>query len=179
MEYQSTAEPLWYALRVRTKCENVVISGLQDRDITNFLPLYKKKTQWSDRVKTLLLPLFPGYVFARFNRIQLHRLITVPGFMYIVGQGNTPEPLEDADIMAVRRLVAEGAGVGPWPFCTAGQLVEVIRGPMAGLRGVYLRTKSEDRLVVSLPLLQRSVSTEIESYNVRLIVTDHRFVGAA
>jgi transcription antitermination factor NusG len=99
--------------------------------------------------------------------------------MYIVGRGSTPEPLEEADIAAVRRLAAEGAGVGPWPFCTAGQLVEVIRGPMAGLRGVYLRTKSVDRLVVSLPLLQRSVSTEIESYNVRLVSKDYRLIGAA
>jgi hypothetical protein len=50
---------------------------------------------------------------------------------------------------------------------------------MAGLRGVYLRTKSVDRLVVSLPLLQRSVSTEIESYNVRLVSKDYRLIGAA
>jgi transcription antitermination factor NusG len=94
--------------------------------------------------------------------------------MYIVGRGSAPEPLEEEEIVAVKRLVADGAGVGPWPFCTAGQLVEVIRGPLAGLRGGYVRAKSESRLIISLPLLQRSVATEVESYNVRVLSTDYR-----
>jgi transcription antitermination factor NusG len=179
MEHQNTAESLWYALRVRTKCEKIVAGGLNQRAIVNFLPLYKKQTQWSDRVKTSFIPLFPGYVFAKINGRQLHPLVTVPGFMYIVGQGSVPEPLNEFDIIAVRRLVADGAGVGPWPFCAAGQVVEVLRGPLAGLRGIYLRAKSETRLIISLPLLQRSVSTEIESYNVRPISANFRMVGAA
>lgn len=169
MEYRNIGESLWYALRVRTKCEKTVAGGLNQRHINNFLPLYKKTTQWSDRVKTSLVPLFPGYIFAKLNGQQLHGVITVPDFMYIVGRGSIPEPLDELDIIAVRRLVAEGAGVGPWPFSTSGQVVEVVRGPLAGLRGIYLRAKSETRLVISLPLLQRSVSTEIESYNVRPI----------
>jgi transcription antitermination factor NusG len=179
MEHQNTAESLWYALRVRTKTEKIVAGGLNQRAIVNFLPLYKKQTQWSDRVKTSFIPLFPGYVFAKINGRQLHPLVTVPGFMYIVGQGSVPEPLNEFDIIAVRRLVADGAGVGPWPFCAAGQVVEVLRGPLAGLRGIYLRAKSETRLIISLPLLQRSVSTEIESYNVRPISANFRMVGAA
>ena len=179
MEHQNTAESLWYALRVRTKTEKIVAGGLNQRDIVNFLPLYKKKTQWSDRVKTSFIPLFPGYVFAKINGRQLHPLVTVPGFMYIVGQGSIPEPVDESDIIAVKRIVAQGVGVGPWPFCTAGQVVEVVRGPLAGLRGVYLRSKSEDRLVISLPLLQRSVSTEIESYNIRPISANFRLLGVA
>lgn len=179
MEHQITTASLWYALRVRTKCEKIVAGGLNQRDIIHFLPLYKKLTQWSDRVKTIHVPLFPGYIFANLSGRQLNRVVTIPGFMYIVGQGSVPEPLDELDIIAVRRLVAEGAGVSPWPFCTTGQVVEVFRGPLAGLRGVYLRAKSEDRLVISLPLLQRSVSTEIESYNVRPVPASFPLVGAA
>jgi transcription antitermination factor NusG len=179
MEHRTTTASLWYALRVRTKCEKIVAGGLDQRDITHFLPLYKKITQWSDRRKTIHVPLFPGYIFANFSGRQVHQVVTIPGFMYIVGQGSVPEPLDDLDIVSVRRLVAEGAGVSPWPFCTTGQLVEVFRGPLAGLRGVYLRAKSEDRLVISLPLLQRSVSTEIESYNVRPIPPRFAMLGAA
>jgi transcription antitermination factor NusG len=159
---------------VRTRCEKVVDTCLDQRDVDHFLPLYKKQTQWSDRVRTSFVPLFPGYVFARFNRDGLHRVCTIPDFMYIVGRGSAPEPLEEEEIVAVKRLVADGAGVGPWPFCTAGQLVEVIRGPLAGLRGGYVRAKSESRLIISLPLLQRSVATEVESYNVRVLSTDYR-----
>jgi transcription antitermination factor NusG len=179
MEYKNTAESLWYALRVHTKCEKVVAGGLSQRGIIHFLPLYKKIAQWSDRVKTSFVPLFPGYIFANLDGRQMHGVTTVPDFMYIVGQGSVPEPLDELDIIAVRRLVADGAGVGPLPFCTAGQVVEVVRGPLAGLRGIYLRAKSESRLVISLPLLQRSVSTEIESYNVRPISAHVRLSSVA
>jgi len=177
MEHKSTTELLWYALRVRTKCEKVVIGGLDQRDIVNYLPLYKKTVQWSDRVKTSFVPLFPGYIFAKLDERQLHRVITVPDIMYVVGRGSIPEPVDESDIIAVRRLVTDGVGVGPWLFCATGQIVEVVRGPLAGLRGVYLRMKSESRLVVSLPLLQRSVSTEIESHNVRPVSANVSLVG--
>ena len=166
---ENHAEALWYALRVRSKCEKVVAGGLGQRDIVYYLPLFNKKRQWSDRVKTIHVPLFSGYVFAEFNRMQMALLVTIPGFMYIVGRGDVPESLASSEIEAVRRVVDDGIGVEPWPFCEAGVRVEVIRGPMAGLQGVYLRSKSEDRLIISLPLLQRAISTEIESYNVRLI----------
>lgn len=179
MEDQDNAQMLWYALRVRTKCEKVAESALIQRDIVNYLPLYRTITQWSDRVKTNFVPLFPGYIFAKFDRQKLYSLSTIPDFMYIVGRGNVPEPLDELEITAVKQLVSMGTGIVPWPFCTAGELVEVIRGPLAGLQGVYLRTKSEDRLIISIPLLQRSVSTEIESYNVRRAPTACRAVEVA
>jgi transcription antitermination factor NusG len=178
MEYDSNTEALWYALRVRTKCEKVVVGALRQRDIVNFLPLYKTKTQWSDRVKTSFVPLFPGYVFAKLNGLELHSVGRVIDCMYVVGRGNVPEALEESEVDAVKRLVAEGAGVGPWPFCTAGQTVEVTRGPLAGLRGVLLRSAGKDRLIISLPILQRSVATEIESYFVRPIAEAYPRTGA-
>jgi transcription antitermination factor NusG len=179
MEDQDTAQSLWYALRVRTKCEKVVESGLIQRDIESYLPLYRTVTQWSDRVKTNFVPLFPGYVFAKLNREKRPWLSSVSDFMYIVGRGNVPEPLDEREITAVKRLVSAGMGTAPWPFCEAGELVEVIRGPLAGLQGVYLRMKSHDRLVISISLLQRSISTEIESYNVRRASAACRAAGAA
>ncbi len=179
MGCQSTANSSWYALRVRTKCEKVVVGGLRQREILNFLPLYETRTQWSDRIKTNSLPLFPGYVFARLDGQQLHRLYSVPAFMYIVGRGSVPEPVDESDIDAVKCLVAKGKGVGPWPFCAAGQLVDVIRGPLAGIQGVYLRAKGHDRLVISIPMLQRSVATEIESFNVRPVSGAFQSLGAA
>jgi len=167
----------WYALRVRTRCEQVVVGGLRQREIVNFLPLYRTRRQWSDRIKTTYVPLFPGYVFARLNDQDLRRVVRVIDCMYVVGRGNVPEPLAESEIEAVKRLVAEGAGVGPWPFCTLGQTVEVVRGALAGLRGIYLRAAGHDRLVVSLPLLQRSVATEVESCDVRPVAGTPRPAG--
>ena len=76
----SPAAPLrrdcfWYAIRVRSKFENIACATLSDKGYETFLPLYRSRRRWSDRVKELDLPLFPSYLFCRFNvqdRLSAH-----------------------------------------------------------------------------------------------------------
>ncbi|PYV81621.1 MAG: hypothetical protein DMG05_29645, partial [Acidobacteria bacterium] len=56
----------WFALVVRSQHEKMVASVLHSKGYEEFLPLYTVKRRWSDRIKQLELPLFPGYVFCRF-----------------------------------------------------------------------------------------------------------------
>ena len=57
----------WYALRVRPRFEKMVASALLSKGYEGFLPLYRHRSRWSDRIKEVLLPLFPGYMFCRFD----------------------------------------------------------------------------------------------------------------
>jgi len=57
----------WYALRVRPRFEKMVASTLLMKGYEGFLPLYRKKSRWSDRIKESVLPFFPGYIFCRFD----------------------------------------------------------------------------------------------------------------
>jgi transcription antitermination factor NusG len=85
----------------------------------------------------------------------------------LVGFGKTPEPVPDQEIERVRRMVESGLLVTPYPFLNVGQTVLIERGPLTGLEGILVELKGTRRLVVSINLLQRSVSAEVDRHWVR------------
>jgi transcription antitermination factor NusG len=159
----------WYALRVRSRCEKVVQLALQGKGYAEFLPLYRKASRWSDRVRQIEQPLFPGYVFGYFDVNHRLPILTISGVTQIVGKGNAPEPVADGELEAVKRFIASGFPVEPLPFLEEGEPVVVETGALAGLEGILLRIKGHDSLVISVGLLQRSVAVEVDRNSVRPI----------
>jgi transcription antitermination factor NusG len=153
---------LWYALKVRPRFERVAVAHLRSRGYDPFLPTYITKRQWSDRVKSLELPLFPGYLFCRIDLKSRLPILTAPGVNYIVGMGRAPEPVADQEIESIRTIVSSGLYYEPYPYLTAGQLVRVEHGALAGLIGRVVDVKNSSRLIISINLLMRSVSAEID-----------------
>lgn len=174
------AEPAypWFALRVRSNYERVAATHLRDRGFDEFLPGFKTERQWSDRKKQVEQFLFPGYVFCRFNPDDRLPVLTIPGAVNVVGFGKGPTPIPDNEIEAVRKMVGSGLLVGPHPFLTVGQHVLIERGPLLGVEGILQEIKKSFRLVVSVHLLQRSVSVEIDRNWIRPLNPSHR-VGVA
>jgi transcription antitermination factor NusG len=169
----------WYALRVKSNFEKVVQTALRQHDLEEFLPVYLKKSRWSDRIKTLERPLFPGYVFGRFDPTHRLPVLMMPGVVRILGNAAGPIAVDDEELQGIRRSVESGFLVMPWPFLAVGDPVTVEEGPLAGLRGVLVRAKGSCRIVVSLTLLQRSVAVELDRDCVTPArnVSDHRKTG--
>jgi transcription antitermination factor NusG len=153
----------WFALRVRTQRESQVASHLSGKGYEFFLPLYTSRRRWSDRIKKIESPLFPGYLFCRFNPYDRLPILKTPWLLQIVGFNQVPTPVDDEEISAVRRLVASGAAAEPWPFMAVGEKVRIESGPLRGVTGVLTQFKHNHKLVVSITLLQRSVAVEIDS----------------
>ena len=152
----------WYAVQVRCHAEKNVSRMLEALGFEQYLPLYFESQRWSDRVKQLELPLFPGYVFCRLDVPHRRPVVTVPGVVSIVGFGSTFAPIPDDQISAVRSIVHSGLPSTPWPFLQEGERIRVSAGALEGVEGILVRIKSDYRVVVSVPLLQRSVAVEIE-----------------
>lgn len=158
----------WFALRVRSKHERLASLHLRERGYTEFCPSYKAERQWSDRVKTTEQFLFPGYVFCQLDIQDRLPILTVPGVVDIVRFGTAILPIPEQEIEQVRTLVASGFLVTPWPFLEVGQRVTIEKGPLAGVEGLIVKAEEgKCRLVVSISLLQRSVSTEVERMWIR------------
>src|SRR4051794_15272566 len=131
----------WYALHVRPRFEKVVSRNLQNKGYEEYLPLYRRVSHWSDRTKKIDLPLFPGYVFCRFNVNERLPILMIPGVNSVVGFGKNPMPIEIAEMQGVRSLLQSGSNCEPWPFLQLGQVVRVEYGPLAGTQGIVVRTK--------------------------------------
>lgn len=161
MEFGNSTYP-WFAIRVKSRFENVVATILNGKGYEKFLPLYNSRRAWSDRIKEIQIPLFPGYVFCRFDVQRRLPILTTPGVVGIVGIGKIPVPIEDAEIAALQVAVQSGLSAGPWPFMRIGQKVLVHYGPLSGLEGILLSIKGQHRLVLSVTLLQRSIAVEVD-----------------
>jgi transcription antitermination factor NusG len=151
----------WFALRVKPNHEKPVAVALRGKGIEEFLPLFRSHRQWSDRVKVMELPLFPGYLFCRLNLEERMPLLTTPGFLYIVGVGKTPEPVDESEILAIQSVLRTGLPVTPWPSLMVGQKVQLKHGPLRGLVGVLTKIDNQHRIYVSVTLLKRSISVEV------------------
>jgi len=152
----------WYALHVKPRFEKYVTGQLSVKGYETLLPSYVSKRKWSDRVKTLSLPLFPGYVFCRFNVNARLPILVTPGVMAVVGVGKAPVAIEEHEISAIQQVIDSGLPTQRWPYLNCGEMVRVETGPLEGLTGIVVRMKGCDRLVVSVSLLMRSVSVEID-----------------
>src|ERR1700691_203741 len=157
-------EKWWYALAVKPQYEYRVFQGLKELpEVEGFLPSFKDKRIWSDRVKILDAPLFPGYVFARFEYpARRGPVLRVARVRSIVGFGHARSPLAEEEIGTIRTLVSSTFPVRPWPFLRAGQRVSIEHGPLRGVEGIVLKQRDEWRMIVSVELLQRSVSVLLD-----------------
>ena len=151
----------WFAIRVKPNYEKRVAKAIRGKGLEEFLPLYRSKRQWSDRVKMMDLPLFPGYLFCRLDLEARLPLLTTPGFLYIVGVGKNPQPVDEAEILAIQSVMRAGVPVTPWPSLVVGQKVQLQLGPLRGLVGVLTKIANQHRLYVSVTLLKRSISVEV------------------
>jgi transcription antitermination factor NusG len=159
----------WYAAYTCTHHEKRVAQQLDERQVENFLPLYRSVRRWKDRRKELQLALFPGYVFVRMDIMDIRdrlRVLQLPGIVNFVCFGGAPAPLLDGEIETLRQGVADPMRIAPHPYLKVGRRVRVEDGPFAGLEGILVRRRDGCRVVVSIDLLMRSVAVEVDEADI-------------
>lgn len=154
---------LWYALQVWSRKEATVFAHLQGFGFECLLPTYKLRRKWSDRVKELEQPLFPGYLFCRFDFQNRRPLLMAPGVLQIVGNGKLPLPVPSEEIERIQLAISSDAVRQPWPYLEIGERVRVDHGSLRGLEGILVNFRGGHRVVLSISLLQRSVAVEVDS----------------
>jgi transcription antitermination factor NusG len=154
--------PQWFALCTLPRHEKRVAALMTERQLESFLPLYQQERQWKKRPPvTLDLPLFPTYLFARVTHSQRGAVLGIPGVLSIVGNGRHSLPIPDAEIGNLRASMGMPS-VEPHPYIAVGEMVRVKRGPLAGYKGLLIRRKNMFRVVISVELIQQSISVEVD-----------------
>ena len=151
----------WYALQVYQRLEKITTLLLNQKGFELFLPTYSVRRRWSDRVKVVERPLFPGYLFCRLDpRQRWLPVLTTPGVVSIVGTGKEPIAIPETEIETVRRIVRSATAAEPWPYLHCGDRVTISDGPLRGFEGILAEMKNECK--VSIHLLQRSVAVVVD-----------------
>lgn len=149
----------WFAIRVKSNRERVTALGLQGKGYEVFLPEYRREESGGRGRDAAVL--FPGYLFSRFDIYNRLPILTLPGVMHIVGVGRNPTPVDAEELESLKLIIQAGLSVNPNEAYTVGEKVLIEEGPLAGAAGIVVGHKSE-RLIVSISLLQRSVSVVLD-----------------
>ena len=165
------SKPEWYALYTRSRFEKKMLGELTDRGVEVFLPMREILSRWKDRKKRIWIPLFPGYVFVNHvdtpeNRF---RILNIPGAVRFVGTMGHADPIPEEQIQYVRRFLEASISIDPYPYIRVGSRVEVVAGPLKGVRGILVQKRGRFRFVLQVDLIRQAISVEIDASDVRPI----------
>jgi transcription antitermination factor NusG len=149
--------PEWFALRTKSNREAVVTDALIGRGLEAWCPRYGVAAH----PRAVNKPVFPGYLFCRFNVHDRLPVLTVPGLLNIVSNGKTPLSIEEREIDSLRLVMDSFLPVAPHEFFRVGDQVKITDGPLTGAQG-YVVQRQCQQLVVCITLLQRAVSVVLE-----------------
>ena len=158
----------WYAIWTRSRHEQTVRDQLEQKQIEAFLPTLPRWSRWKDRKKKIDWPLFPGYCFARFDPNETLPVLKCTGFVNIVSFDGKPAAIPEYELDSIRVLVGSELQFDPCPLIHEGMMVEVVHGPLKGVKGRLMRKDAQRaRLVLSVDLIGQAVSVEVDASDVK------------
>lgn len=162
-------EPAWYALYTRSRFEKKMLAELNDRSVEVFLPMREIISRWKDRKKRIWIPLFPGYIF--INHVDTpenrFRILNIPGAVRFVGVEGHAQSIPEEQMQAVRKFLEASITIDPYPYIQVGRRVEIIAGPLKGIKGILVEKRGRFRFVLQVDLIRQAVSVEIDASDVR------------
>ncbi|MGH7890184.1 MAG: UpxY family transcription antiterminator [Thermodesulfobacteriota bacterium] len=159
----------WYAVYTVVRHEKAVNSALAEKEIETFLPLREVLSRWKDRKKRIQIPVFPGYLFVNIHLKEMWDVLNRRSVVRILGVKGIPIPVPVDQISAIKSLLESNLRYDPYPYFSEGREVIVINGPLQGIRGKIVEVRGNYRLILSVDLIQRSVSVEIDMKDVELV----------
>jgi len=157
--------PYWFAVRTRSRHEKLVRDRLEGSGFEQFLPLTRTLRRWSDRNTWTEFPLFAGYCFARFALHSRLDVLRIPGIVNIVGIKG-PEPIPEDEVGALKSVSISQRATYSSDYLNEGRWVEVVRGPLTGIRGQLMRKGGQDCLVLRVQILQQAAAVHIDASEV-------------
>jgi transcription antitermination factor NusG len=164
-------EEHWIAVYTKPRHEKVVYDQLQAKDITAYLPLIRRKRRWSDRMKWVDVPLFKSYVFARILLRNSLYVLQTHGVHHIIRFGGSIATIPDEQIQGIRLMIEGGYDPIATDYFVVGDEVEIIGGPMYGVRGIVSRIDGEDKFIIKVDAIKHAVAVHIDRKFLRPVGT--------
>jgi transcription antitermination factor NusG len=134
---------VWCVIRTRSNRERDIANILPQKGLEQYLPTYRSRHRWSDRFVESDQPLFPGYVFCRFDLVRRMSILKIPAWCLLLALVTRLMWSAIMEIEAVRSVLHSGLAAEPHPFLREGERVRVSRGSLEALEGVLVKKKSQ------------------------------------
>ncbi len=165
-------EQQWFVLLTRCNFENVVCERIYQKNFEIFLPQIKTKSRQKKKIM-VNKPLFPGYLFVKSSyNPQAHLdILKTPGAVRLLGNKDNPVPVPEVQIESLKILTKSDADivVGDSIKLKKGTHVMIINGPMLGLRGIFIKYKGKNRVVIDIDSLNQFAGIEVKKENIEKV----------
>ena len=162
---------LWYALHTHPKEEDRAANNLIAWKVETFNPKIRERrvNSFTGAATYEKKPLFPRYIFARFDAaVMLSKICFTRGVRRVVGFGNGPVPVEDEIIQFIKDQAGEDGLIQLGDELKRGDLVTVKNGLLGELSGIFEREiKGTDRVKILLNAINYQASIVIPKEHVR------------
>ncbi len=163
-------ERTWWVLYTRPRQEKSLARQLLKLQIPFYLPVVTSRNRIRGRILESQLPLFPNYLFLRAGADE--RLAALDTRRVVRSLAVPQQARFQEDLSRVRQLLLAGLPVRPEDRLVPGTTVKIRSGPLAGLRGVILRTSTGQRFVVQIDFIQRGASVLLDDYMLAAVSPD-------
>lgn len=168
---KKTEQKQWHVVYTRSRCEKKVSAELELNNIECYLPLQKKLRQWKDRKKWVETPIMSGYCFVCIGRNAYDKVLQTNNVVcYVTFEGKAAIiPVQQID--ALKQMLQQQdfeVKLSQENF-KPGKKVEVIEGPMIGLRGELVQTRGKNRFILRFTELNNAISVEIPASQLSLL----------
>jgi transcription antitermination factor NusG len=157
----------WYAIYTKPRWEKKVFAALQSQGIIAYCPMNRVVRQWSDRKKTVELPLFSSYVFVQIaatGQDQVRRTPGVVNFVYWLGRLAV---IRNSEMVALQDFVDKHKEIHLEALdYVKGDTVEIDAGPLKGQKGIIQKV-GKNRLELVLEQLNVKLIVPIKSQTER------------
>ncbi len=159
----------WYAIYVNVKHEKKVVQKLLEQNIEAYSPVVKKLQQWSDRKKLVEFPMLSGYVFTRIDITEKEKVLHCPGVFAFIKFNGVEAKIRDSEINILKSI--EEIGYDVTQESTDIKLldeVEIIQGPLKGLKGTIIQLQNSNYVQIQLESLQQNIKVKLPHHSLKI-----------
>ena len=153
----------WYLVNSKPRQESVALRNLTNLGVEVYFPQLKTTKFIRRKFRPVTGPLFPGYLFVKFDLETQYRLVNyASGIKNVVTFGASVAKIEDTLIERIKERSNCGFVTIPSVSFSPGQLVRIQQGPLQGLDAVFESELSgRQRVIVLLRTIAFQARVEV------------------
>lgn len=159
----------WFLAQIKPNARKIAERNLARQRFETFLPLIEQTDRHSGRFVQTHKPLFPGYIFVRFDPAKgaWRSINSTQGITKLVSFGQAPAPVPDDLVAQLRARCDQDGVVTPMPDLTVGDKVTVTQGPFAAFMAEILQVDEDQRVWLLIDLMGRQTRVAVRRQDIR------------
>jgi transcription antitermination factor NusG len=161
----------WHVVYTRSRAEKKVKMELDFKNIENFLPIQKKLRQWKDRKKWVEIPLMSGYCFVNISSNEYDLVLQTNNVVSYIRFEGKAAVIPESQIDSLKQMLKQydfEVEVTTENFAP-GKKVEVIEGPLMGLRGELIEARGKNKFIIRFSQINSIFSVEVPANQLSLL----------